>query len=290
MSNQKLKTGFAGVITGASTGIGKALALLLADQLKGRLIINARTAEALAETKSLIEKAGGQAIVAAGDVAAEGMAASLVERCLKEFGDIDLLVNNAGLAKPGSVMNLTPQDWERVFAVNFFAPLHATYAALPHFVANKRGKVVNISSIAGKVAFPGSVCYAASKFALTGMSEGMAAELQNQGVDFITVCPGWVRTEFFAKNAIMGSKNPTLIAEKNDLRGILMRHVLSISSENAAHHIFKALQKGGGQEIVLTAPGVAVERLNALFPGAVFGMSKRIPTKFVDSSERGKVS
>lgn len=290
MPNQKLKTGFAGVITGASTGIGEALAVLLADQLKAKLIINARTEEALTETKAVIEKAGGQAVIVAGDVGTDGTAASLVERCLQEFGDIDLLVNNAGLAKPGSVMNLTPQDWERVFAVNFFAPLHTTYAALPHFVANKKGKVVNISSIAGKVAFPGSVCYAASKFALTGMSEGMAAELQNHGVDFITVCPGWVRTEFFAKNAIMGSKNPTLIAEKTDLRGILMKYVLSISSENAAGSILKALQKGGGQEIVLTAPGVAVERLNALFPSAVFGMSKRIPTEFVDSADRGKIS
>ncbi len=288
MSNQELKTGFAGVITGASTGIGKALAVLLADRLKARLIINARTAEALAETKELIEKAGGQAVIVAGDVASDGTAVSLVERCMQEFGDIDLLVNNAGLAKPGSVMKLTPQDWERVFAVNFFAPLHATYAALPHFVASKKGKVVNISSIAGKVAFPGSVCYGASKFALTGMSEGMAAELHNQGVDFITVCPGWVRTEFFAKNAIMGSKNPTLIAEKNDLRGILMKHALSISSEQAANSILKALQKGGGHEIVLTAAGVAMERFNALFPSVVSGMFKGIPTKFVDSADRAK--
>ncbi len=97
-----------------------------------------------------------------------------------------------------------------------------------------------------------------------------------------------MRTEFFAKNAVISSKNPTLIAEKNDLRGILMKHVLSVSSENVAAHILKALQKGGGQELVLTAPGVAVERLNALFPGAISGMSKRIPTKYVDSSDRSQ--
>ncbi|MBS2000931.1 MAG: SDR family oxidoreductase [Candidatus Obscuribacterales bacterium] len=288
MPKNKLKPGFAGVITGASTGIGKALAILLADRLQAKLIINARTEEALAETHACVRKHGGEAIIAPGDVAAAGMPAALVDRCLKEFGKIDLLVNNAGLAKPGAVMNLTPQDWERVFAVNFFAPLHATYAALPHFVSQKAGKVVNISSVAGKVAFPGSVCYAASKFALTGMSEGMAAELQNQGVDFITVCPGWVRTEFFDKNDVMKSKNPTLIAQEGNLRGMVMKHILSISSERAAEDIFQALQKGGGQEIVLTAPGIAVERLNALFPRAIFGMSKRIPTEFVDSSNRSK--
>lgn len=286
MPHNKLKNGFAGVITGASTGIGKALAILLAEQLKGRLIINARTAEALAETKAAVERAGGVAIIAAGDVSKDGMAASLVELCLKEFGDIDLLVNNAGLAKPGSVMSLTPADWERVFAVNFFAPLYATYAALPHFVSNKKGKVVNISSVAGKVAFPGSVCYGASKFALTGMSEGMGAELQNKGVDFITVCPGWVRTEFFQKNDVMKSKNPTLIAEEGSVRGLVMKHILSISSESAADQILQALQKGGGREIVMTGPGIAIERLNALFPRVVFGMSRRIPTEYVDSSNR----
>jgi short-subunit dehydrogenase len=286
VSNNKLKQGFAGVITGASTGIGKALAILLAERLKARLIINARTEEALADTRAAIEKAGGQAVIVAGDVSRDGMPAALVERCLNEFNDIDLLVNNAGLAKPGSVMSLTPQDWERVFAVNFFAPLHATYAALPHFASRKKGKIVNISSIAGKVAFPGSVCYCASKFALTGMSEGMAAELQNLGVDFITVCPGWVRTEFFEKNDVMKSKNPTLIAQEGSLRGILMKHVLSISSQKAAEDIFHSMQKGGGQEIILTAPGIAIERLNAVLPQAVFSMSKRIPTELVDSSNR----
>ncbi|HEY9677369.1 MAG TPA: SDR family oxidoreductase [Drouetiella sp.] len=286
MPRRKLKTGFAGVITGASTGIGKALAVMLADQLKARLIINARTAEALEETKFLVEKAGGKAIIHAGDVAQDQMPEELVARCLTEFDDIDLLVNNAGLAKPGSVMSLKPEDWERVFAVNFFAPLRATYAALPHFIENKKGKVVNISSVAGKVAFPGSVCYAASKFALTGMSEGMAAELQSQNIDFITVCPGWVRTEFFEKNSVMKSKNPTLIAEKSDLRGMLMKHVLSISSERCSEQILQALQKGGAQEIILTAPGVAVERLNALMPRAIFDLSRRIPTKYVDSADK----
>lgn len=285
MPSRQLKTQFAGVITGASTGIGRALAVLLAQRLKARLVINARTEEALSETKSLIEAAGGKAAIMAGDVADEGMPSRLIEYCVSEFGEVNLLVNNAGLAKPGSIMSLTPADWQRVFAVNFFAPLQATYAALPHFIQNKRGKIVNISSVAGKVSFPGSVCYSASKFALTGMSEGMAAELQCKGIDVITVCPGWVRTEFFAKNQVMDAKNPTLIASKGDISGLLMKHVLSISSERAAEHIYQALQKVGGQEIILTAPGVAIERLHALMPKAVFGLARRVPIEVADSSK-----
>ncbi|HEY9714328.1 MAG TPA: SDR family oxidoreductase, partial [Chroococcales cyanobacterium] len=212
MSNSRLSKNFAGVITGASTGIGKALAVRLARDFQARLVINARTEQALESTRKLIEQHGGEAIVVAGDVGVKDVAAGLVKTCIARFGTIDLLVNNAGLARPGTVTRLQPEDWEAVFAVNFFAPLYATYAALPAFAEKGAGKIVNISSVAGKVAFPGSVCYAASKFALTGMSEGMAAELANQGIDVLTVCPGWVRTEFFSKNSVIDEKNPTLIA------------------------------------------------------------------------------
>lgn len=288
--SKKLPQKLAGVITGASTGIGRALAIRLAKDFQARLVINARTLEALETTKSAIESAGGEAFCVPGDVGGRSVPAKLIESCVEKFGDIDLLVNNAGLAVPGSVTNLTPEDWERVFSVNFFAALYSTYAALPHFIKRNAGKIVNISSVAGKVAFPGSVCYAASKFALTGMSEGMAAELEQQGIDVLTICPGWVRTEFFAKNNVMDAKNPTLIAANNDLRGLLMRYVLSISSERTADHIIQALRKGGSSELVLTAPGVAIERLHGLFPTVVSAMTKRLPLKLADTSNRSKNS
>lgn len=280
----QLKNGLVGIITGTSSGIGKALAVQLATRYRANLVINARSEKLLQETAQLIEKAGGRAICVPGDIAQKKLPGQLVELCLDNFGDIDLLVNNAGLAKPGALTKLTPEDWERVFAVNFFAALYSTYAALPHFLKKKFGKIVNISSLAGKVSFPGSVCYAASKFALTGMSEGMAAELACQGIDVLTVCPGWVRTEFFSKNQMMDSKNPTMIAQQNNLKGWLMRHCLSISSEKAASEIVDALEKGGSGEIVLTAPGVVIERLKGLFPSATFRLCKNIPESLVDTS------
>jgi hypothetical protein len=93
-----------------------------------------------------------------------------------------------------------------------------------------------------------------------------------------------VRTEFFVKNHVVDAKNPTLIAQRADLKGLFMKHVLSISSEQAARDTYEAIQRGGGQEIILTAPGIAVERINALLPWVVSGLSKRLPTKLVDSS------
>jgi short-subunit dehydrogenase len=285
-----LQKGFAGIITGASSGIGKALAVQLAHKYGANLILTSRTESDLQAAKTLVESAGGKAHAVVGEITSEQLNQELIDQCLNRFGSLDLLVNNAGLAKPGKLRNLTPKDWQYVFAVNFFAPLNMIYLALPHFRKNGHGTIVNISSVAGKIAFPGSVCYAASKFALTGMSEGMAAELSGEGIDVITVCPGWVRTEFFAKNHMNEKKNPTLIAQRSDFVGWLMKNVLSISSEQAADAIVNALKKGGSSELILTAPGIIAERTAALFPSLAAQLSKRTPIEYVDSSRTAKKS
>lgn len=279
MSRLALKPGLTGIITGASSGIGRALAVLLAQRYQAKLIVNARNAQLLAQTAELVKNAGGQAIAIDGDIAKQELSGQLAERCQSEFGSIDLLVNNAGLAKPGPVTALTPDDWHFVFNINFFGPLYATYAALPQMLKQGQGKIVNVSSVAGKVSFPGSVCYAASKFALTGMSEGMAAELQSQGIDVITVCPGWVRTEFFANVKMPEKRNPTVIAQRKDLIGWIMRNCMSISSQQAATDILKACEKGGSREIILTAPGVIMDRLQGVCPTLVAAAAKRYPAK-----------
>lgn len=268
---------FTAILTGASSGIGKALAVRLAKNHQARLVINARSQEALEETGRLIEHVGGQAVCVVGDMGDPSMPKKLVETCMSKFESVDLLVNNAGLARPGSLLKLTVEDWRAVFEVNFFAPLALTYEVLPHFLERKKGKIVNLSSIAGKISFPGSVCYSASKFALTGMSEGMAAELASKGIDFITVCPGWVRTEFFDKNNTSQNRNPTFIAQQKSPVGWLMKNWLSISAEESARDIEAAILRNGSSEIFLTAPGVMAERMAGLFPGVVQSIVKRIP-------------
>lgn len=285
-SKRGLSGQFKGIITGASSGIGKAMALELAAKYQARLVLNARSEEQLEATCKAVEEAGGKAVKVVGDIGDKSVIEATVNTCLETFGSVDVLVNNAGLATPGTIMKLTVEDWERVFAVNFFAPLRLTYAVLPHFTKSGRGKIVNISSVAGKIAFPGSVCYAASKFALTGMSEGMAAELASQNIDIITVCPGWVRTEFFEKNRVAEAKNPTSIASRNNIQGFIMRSLLSISSEECSAEIVKALEKGGSSEIILTHPGKIFERLAGICPPAVFAMAKRIPSEISDSSKK----
>jgi len=279
------------IITGASTGIGKALAIKLAKDYQAKIVLNARSQGALKETQALVEEAGGKAVLVTGDVAKDGVPEAIVAAALDKLGGLDILVNNAGRGKPGAMLDLTPKDWEDIFAVNFFAPLKLTYLALPHFVENHHGTIVNISSVAGKIAFPGSVCYSASKFALTGLSEGTAAEFGNKGVNVITVCPGWVRTEFFVKNKMSKTNNPTAIAEKNDVSGLIMRHLLSISGEDAAKEIVAAIAKNTSAEIVLTLPGIAAERIAALFPGFFANVSKMVPQdRFSDTKVEAEVN
>ena len=270
----KLPEGLRAVITGASTGIGRALALQLAGQYKAQLVVNARGADDLEKAAAEIRALGGKATCVIGDVSSDDVCAQLINACRTEYGGIDLLVNNAGLARSGPMDGIDINDWRYVFEVNFFAALNLSYKVLADFEKQGHGKIVNIASVAGKIAFPGSVCYAASKFALTGLSEGMAAEFAGK-VDVITVCPGWVRTEFFKRNKT--SEDPSAIAEQQDLKGWLMRNMLSISSEQVSEDIVKALLKGGSHEMVLTAPGVVAERMSGIFPELTHYLSSLVP-------------
>ncbi|MBZ0188297.1 MAG: SDR family NAD(P)-dependent oxidoreductase [Candidatus Obscuribacterales bacterium] len=281
-----LRKGLKAVITGASSGIGKALALRLAGRYKAQLVINGRNEDQLRATRQEIEAEGGSCLVMPGDLCHAGLAESLVDQCLNSYNGLDLLVNNAGMAHPGRVVDLSPEDWRAIFEVNFFAALSATYRALPHFKKQGYGKIVNISSIAGKIPFAGSVCYAASKHAMTAMSAGMAAELSRDNIDVLTISPGWVRTEFFEKNNIDRDKNPTLIAEKNNASGLLMRYLLSISAEKVARQIDHALSREGSQEIIMTAPGKLIERLQGIFPGLIYQVNSRLPLSYVEPLER----
>lgn len=275
IKSRGITRGAATIITGASTGIGKALAVRLARRKGCRMVLNARNAEVLEETAKAVRTAGGEALCVAGDIADPQVVKSLVAMCKEQFGGIDVLVNNAGLAKTGPMHKLNVDDWRYVFEVNFFAPLMLTYEVLPHFFEKRSGKIVNVASVAGKIAFPGSVCYSASKFALTGLSEGMAAELSWRGVDVVTVCPGWVRTEFFKKNS--SSEDPSEIAMRKDIQGWLMRNVLSISSEQCADNIISACEKGGCHEIILTKPGVVMERISGIAPNLTFQLARYVP-------------
>lgn len=281
--NTERKTQIKALITGASTGIGRGLSLRLAKE-KAELVLTARSETALLSLKEECQALGARVDIVSGDIADGALAEKLIETSISSMGGLNLLVNNAGMARPGSFEKLSVDDWRRVFEVNFFSALTLSKLALPHLkeAAGRDGfaKIVNISSVAGKISFPGSLSYCASKFALTALSEGLAAEFYKDKIDVITVCPGWVRTEFFEKNGVPPERNPNEIAAQGNLRGFLMKHLMSISTDECVKDIARAIFAGGSREIILTLPGLFAERMQGLTPGLMSRIARTIPPNY----------
>lgn len=185
------------LITGGSRGLGFALATELASH-GARLILAARDIAELERAKARLIETGyivpGDVFIKGVDVSNAESARTLVEAGTAYFGQIDVLLNNAGIILVGPVESQTLQSFQEAMNVNFYGALHTTLAVLPQMLARGDGAIVNIASIGGKVAFPHLLPYVASKFALTGWSQGLRAELGSKGIRVTTVTPGIMRT------------------------------------------------------------------------------------------------
>jgi short-subunit dehydrogenase len=183
------------IITGASSGIGEALALRLAAE-GAWLGLAARRADRLEALAEACRARGARTLPIPTDVTDEGACRALVEQTLREFGRVDMLVNNAGLSVVAKFGDLHDLDLFRyVMSVNFYGALYCTFHALPHLIES-RGRLVNISSLGGKLAIPYNSGYVASKFALGGLSDSLRLELAHSGVSVTLICPYWVVSEF----------------------------------------------------------------------------------------------
>ncbi len=184
------------LITGASSGIGRALALELARE-GSRLVLNARRAEKLEELAREVIALGGEAELAVGDVTSPDARRAALEIAQTRYGGIDVLVNNAGVSAHGPFEQASPERLRAIMEVNFFALAEMTREALPLLKQGQRPLVVNIASILGHRGIPFASEYCASKFAVRGLSESLRAELSKYGIDLLVVSPGTTDTEFF---------------------------------------------------------------------------------------------
>jgi short-subunit dehydrogenase len=182
------------IITGASMGIGRSLALAWADR-KADVVLSARGKDALDEVAREVIAKGARAIVVPGDVTKEDHRLELVERAIAETGRIDVLVNNAGRGFLAQAIKIDLAQMRDLFELNVFAPLHLAQIAMPQ-LEKTRGTVVMMSSIAGVVAAPRYGAYAASKYALEAIALAMRSELAASGVRVVVVRPGPVATPF----------------------------------------------------------------------------------------------
>ncbi len=191
------------LITGGSRGLGLAMAKDFGSR-GGRLAICARDAGELEAARDLLTKEGISVSTFVCDVTQKNEIESLVEQVINQFGQIHVLVNNAGLIKVAPLESLEFTDFDDAMDLMFWAPFHMTMAVLPHMRKLASANIINIASIGGRVSVPHLLPYSCAKFALVGLSNGLAAELQSHKIDVLTVCPGLMRTGSYLHGEFKG--------------------------------------------------------------------------------------
>ncbi len=261
------------IITGASAGIGKVLAIKLAQQ-GANLVLAARNQASLEITAHECFKGGGQAIVVPTDVTNPEACQKLIEDSLAAFGAIDCLVNNAGIsmwARFDQIKDLSM--FEKIMKVNYFGAVYCTYYSLPH-LKNSRGLLVAISSLAGKTGIPTRSGYAASKHALQGFLDSLRVELRGTGVDVLVVSPGLVATDI--RQHVLGAEGKPIQANLSN------EQQQAMSPEVCADLIQLAMCKRK-RELVMTLKGKLGLWLKLLAPNLVDSIAARAV-----SSQKGK--
>ena len=250
------------IITGASSGIGRQIALELARQ-GARLVVTARRADRLKTLAEEIAAAGGRVETVAGDVSDPDVRRQTIDAAQSAYGGLDMLVNNAGIGAMGLFDSGQPETVRRVMEVNFFALGEMTRLALPLLKQGRRPIVVNVGSILGHRGVPHNSEYAASKFAVQGFSQSIRAEFHRLGIDVLVVSPGTTETEFFDR-AIASNSRPAWPEHK------------PVPASAVARATVRAIRRGD-HEIVPNFLGKVVCLLERLAPRLV----DRLITRYV---------
>ncbi len=185
------------LVTGASQGIGRAIALALAAQ-GARVALAARNAEKLAGVAAEIAALGGEVHPYTLDVSSESSIKQVAKAALAAHGTVDILVNNAGITRDGLMMRMKRADWDEVLNTNLTGAFLLTQALLPALVKARWGRIVNVASIVGQTGQAGQVNYAASKAALLGFTRSLAREVASRAITVNAVAPGYIETAMTA--------------------------------------------------------------------------------------------
>lgn len=240
------------LVTGASGGIGGAIARQLAQRGASLILVN-RDGEKLGHLVTELRTSGTRVVPLVGDLAMPGQPARLVEEALDQGGAIDILINCAGVQNFGFFAEETPADTTSLFTINTIAPIALINAVLPHMLKRGKGKIVNVGSIFGSIGFPCFASYSASKFALRGFSEALRRELAGSGVGVTYVAPRFTRTAF----------NRSVVAR--------MAKALKMNQdepENVAASVIASIEQDG-HERYLGWPEKLFVRINSILPRLV---------------------
>lgn len=248
------------LITGGSRGLGLALAREFGGQ-GAHIAICARDPEELQAARDQLATHKIDAFTTTCDISDEASVQRMVAEVQARFGAIDVLVNNAGIIAAGPYEAQNLDDFKKVMATNFWGPVYVTTAVLPQMRTRGSGRIVNIASIGGKVSVPHLLPYSCAKFALTGYSEGIHAELGQAGITVTTVAPGLMRTGSYRNVTIKGQHKVeyALFSVLDSLP------FASIDVQRAAHQIVNATRRGDA-ELIITISAQLAAKAAALFP------------------------
>ena len=249
------------LVTGGSRGLGLVLARQLAAK-GARLAICARTPEQLGQAHVELESLGAEVISMTVDVTDQRQVKAMIIDILEHYGRLDVLINNAGIVQVGPQENMGVNEYEQAMRANFWSALYTMLAVIPYFKEQGGGRIVNVTSIGGKIAVPHLLPYTASKFALVGLSEGMNAELKKDNILVTTVVPNLMRTGSPRNVTVKGDHE----AEYAWFKLADSSTFLSQSAETAAAEIIKAIEQGES-EAILSATAKVATILQGFAPG-----------------------
>lgn len=248
------------LITGSSHGLGYVLAKVFLEE-KCNVIICGRDEKLLdLSYKNLLGKSNNVTAFKC-DVTKRDEVKNLVNKAIEVYGSVDVLVNNAGIIHVGPFENMSVQDFEDAMKVHFWAPLYTTLEVLDYMKKRKSGRIVNISSIGGKVHVPHLLPYVASKFALTGFSNALGTELKKYGIKVTTINPGLMRTGSARHIITKGSHEK----EYANFSTISTLPLITVSAEYAARRIVNAL-KNGESDVIISLPAKLLALFQFSFP------------------------
>jgi short-subunit dehydrogenase len=222
------------LVTGASRGIGRAVAVAAASR-GARVGLVARSVDDLGAVGEEVERSGGRATIAVADLARRAETQQAYATVHAELGPVDVLVNNAGIGSWGPFVEVAEEDADRVLALNLVAVLDLTRLVLPEMIRRRRGHVVNIGSVAGRLGVPFESVYSTTKFGLVGFTEALAVEVAPFGVEVSMVNPGPVATAFGARSG-WPSATP--------------RWPRAVAPERVADAVVAAVERGGLERVV----------------------------------------
>lgn len=248
------------IITGGSRGLGLTIARRLATE-GARLALIARDEEELTQACEQLRGLGGEATAVPCDLLNRGESLGAVATVMDRYGAIDVLINNAGMIEVGPLEHMRRADFEKSMDLHFWAPFTLMQQVIPHMRRAGGGRIVNISSVGGKVAVPHLAPYSASKFALVGLSDSFRSELARDGIRVTTVTPGLMRTGSHVHAKFKGN----YAAEYTFFALSASIPLVATQAERAADMIVEACRRGQCSLIIGLSARMAIAA-NALFP------------------------